>query len=31
MTRSGEGRGTSVLRAGPDAWRIVHEHLSPVA
>ena len=25
---SGYGRGTTVLRKGPDGWRIVHEHLS---
>lgn len=25
---SGFGRGTTVLRRGGDAWRVVHEHLS---
>ncbi|MGA7924100.1 MAG: nuclear transport factor 2 family protein [Thermoplasmata archaeon] len=26
--RSGEGRGTSVLRYHAGSWRVVHEHLS---
>ena len=26
--RSGEGRGTSVLRNDGGSWRIIHEHLS---
>lgn len=26
---SGSGRGTTLLRQEADAWRIVHEHLSP--
>jgi ketosteroid isomerase-like protein len=25
---SGGGRGTTIMRAEPDGWRIVHEHLS---
>ena len=26
---SGNGRGTTVLRKEADAWKIIHEHLSP--
>ena len=28
--REGRGRGTTCLRREADAWKIVHEHLSPV-
>jgi len=26
---SGQGRGTSIIRANSDNWLVVHEHLSP--
>jgi ketosteroid isomerase-like protein len=28
VERSGQGRGTSVVREGGQGWQIVHEHLS---